>query len=256
VAGATDTIFDKSQIPDKLAFFGWTGSCREKRRWLQKMAAMTITVLPLGPYQVNTYLLGCRETGLCAIIDPAGEPQQIIDMLARQKAVAAMILNTHGHPDHMLANAALKAAFDIPVWMHGEDSGLYADSPEVGLLESQTGLTVDTWADRLVTDGQQIPLGCLSIKVLHTPGHTPGSCCFLVDGNLFTGDTLFVGDAGRTDLKGGSLDRLVRSIETKLLDLADETRIWPGHDYGEQPTSTMGNEKKQNPYITDFILDP
>ena len=220
------------------------------------MNAVKITRLPLGPLMVNTYIVACRETGQSAIVDPAGDPQTIIDTLNREKATPLLILNTHGHPDHLLANAALKAALGIPVCMHLEDSGFFADSLEIGKLERQTGLTVDTVADRLLTDDEQIQLGTAAIRVLHTPGHTPGSCCFLVAGHLFTGDTLFVGDAGRTDLKGGSLNRLIRSLETKLLGLADDTLIWPGHDYGEQPNRIMGHEKKENPYITDFILDP
>jgi hydroxyacylglutathione hydrolase len=128
--------------------------------------------------------------------------------------------------------------------------------PKLLHWEKQTGLTVDTVADRWFADGERLPLGESMIHVLHTPGHTPGSCCFLIEGNLITGDTLFVGDVGRTDLKGGSLDRLIQSIETKLLPLPDDTRVWPGHDYGDRPTSTIGSEKKENPYITDFILDP
>lgn len=218
------------------------------------MRLVTIIPLALGPVAVNTYILICRRTGQAAIIDPAAEPHRIIDTLASHGATPAMILNTHGHPDHLLANAALKTALGIPVWMHPDDSGLYADSTAVGKLQRQTGLSVNTRADRLLDEGSPIQLGEVSIQVLHTPGHTPGSCCFLADGNLFTGDTLFVGDAGRTDLKGGSLNTLILSIEKKLLVLADDTRIWPGHDYGERPSSTIGAEKKENPYITDFIL--
>ncbi|WP_372680538.1 MBL fold metallo-hydrolase [Desulfosarcina sp.] len=220
------------------------------------MDAIKITLLPLGPFMVNTYIVTCRETGLSVIIDPAGEPQTVIGILNREKATPVLILNTHGHPDHVLANAALRASLMIPVCMHVEDSGAFADSPEIRDLERQTGLRVDTLADRLLTDNEQIQLGAVAIRVLHTPGHTPGSCCFLVAGHLFTGDTLFVGDAGRTDLEGGSLNRLIWSLKTKLLGLDDDTRIWPGHDYGNRPSSTMGQEKKENPYITDFILDP
>lgn len=220
------------------------------------MRDIRIIRLPLGPFQVNTYIVKCRKTGISAIIDPAGDPQTIMEALKREKAVAGLILNTHGHPDHVLANAALKTALGVPVCMHAEDSGFFIDSPEIDALEQQTGLTVDTEADRLLTDDERLALGGVTIQVLHTPGHTPGSCCFLVTGHLFTGDTLFVGDVGRTDLKGGSLDVLIRSIETKLMGLADDIRIWPGHDYGDQATSTMDREKKENPYITDFILDP
>jgi len=227
------------------------------------MDVIRITALPLGPFQVFTYILTCRKTGDSAIIDPAGDPPAIVAALSRENTTPRMILNTHGHPDHVLANAALKATLGIPVRMHAADNGLYADAPEVTGLEEQTGLIVDTTADRTLSDEERLLLGEAEIRVLHTPGHTPGSCCFLADGHLFTGDTLFVGDVGRTDLKGGSLDQLIHSIETKLLDLPDDTCIWPGHDYnmdasipmGEAPT-TMGREKKENPYITDFILDP
>ena len=217
---------------------------------------VTIIRLPLGPFQVNTYVLTCRTTGMAAIIDPAGEPETILDTLAGEKAAAGYILNTHGHPDHVLANAALKASLKVPVCMHGEDSGFFRDDPQVEALERETGLRVNTVADRHLAHDETLPLGKLTIRVLHTPGHTPGSCCYLVGGNLFTGDTLFVGDAGRTDLKGGSLERLIHSIATRLLNLADEVRIWPGHDYGERPSSTIGREKRDNPYITDFIIDP
>lgn len=220
------------------------------------MNAIKITRLPLGPFMVITYIVMCRETGLSIIIDPAGEPQTIIGALERENATPLSICNTHGHPDHVLANASLKAALGIPVCMHADDSGVFADSPEIRDLERQSGLRVDTVADRLLSDNERIELGAVSIRVLHTPGHTPGSCCFLVDGHLFTGDTLFVGDVGRTDMKGGSLNRLIWSIKTKLLGLDDDTRIWPGHDYGHRPSSTMGLEKKENPYITDFILAP
>ncbi|GAB6905338.1 Beta-lactamase domain protein [Desulfosarcina cetonica] len=220
------------------------------------MAAVTIIRLPLGPFQVNTYIVICHQRGQAIIIDPAADPQTIIDTLDAQGAVASRILNTHGHPDHLLANAALRRALDIPVYMHAADSGLFADDPGIRLLEQQTGLTVDTIADRPLNDGQILRLGATPLEVLHTPGHTPGGCCFLVDGQLFTGDTLFVGDAGRTDLEGGSLDQLIHSIETRLLPLPDTTVIWPGHDYGTTPTSTLAREKQENPYITDFILNP
>jgi glyoxylase-like metal-dependent hydrolase (beta-lactamase superfamily II) len=219
------------------------------------MGDIKIIQLSLGPFAVNTYIVICKKSGKAAIVDPAGAPDTIINTLQQEKATALLILNTHGHPDHLLANAALKKALCIPVWMHGEDNGFFSDSPEIAPLEEQTGLRVDTAADRLLTDEETIPLGESKFRILHTPGHTPGSCCFLIEGNLMTGDTLFVGDAGRTDLKGGSLERLIQSIKTKLLPLPGDTRVWPGHDYGDRSTSTLREEKKENPYITDFILD-
>ena len=110
-----------------------------------------------------------------------------------------------------------------------------------------------TRADVLVDDGHLIPLGACQALVLHTPGHTPGGICLYFPGNLFTGDTLFVDAAGRTDLPGASLTQLIASLEEKIMPLPDDTRIWPGHDYGETPTSTLGAEKVNNPYLTDFF---
>jgi glyoxylase-like metal-dependent hydrolase (beta-lactamase superfamily II) len=104
-------------------------------------------------------------------------------------------------------------------------------------------------------DGDVLKLGDARVEVIHTPGHTPGSVCFLVEGNLFTGDTLFVGAAGRTDLTGGSLDDLLRSISERLIVLPDDTVIWPGHDYGQTPSSTIAREKAENVYITEFLVD-
>jgi glyoxylase-like metal-dependent hydrolase (beta-lactamase superfamily II) len=108
-------------------------------------------------------------------------------------------------------------------------------------------------ADLLVNDGQRLPLGRWEAMVLHTPGHTPGGICLYFPGHLFTGDTLFVGAAGRTDLPGGSLETLISSLEAKIMPLPDETRIWPGHDYGDTPSSTLGEEKIHNPFLTDFF---
>ena len=99
-----------------------------------------------------------------------------------------------------------------------------------------------------------LSIGNLEVRTIHTPGHSPGSSCYLVGNNLFTGDTLFVGDVGRSDLVGGSFETLLRSIKERIIVLPEETRVWPGHDYGEMPTSTLAWELKENPYITDFIL--
>ena len=116
------------------------------------------------------------------------------------------------------------------------------------------GLPPSDPADIKLKDGDILEVGSLNIEVIHTPGHTPGSVCYLVGENLFTGDTLFVGAAGRTDLIGGSLDTLIKSIENKLIVLPKQTIVWPGHDYGESPSSTIGREMEENLYITDFIL--
>lgn len=103
-----------------------------------------------------------------------------------------------------------------------------------------------------MTDGDVIRIGKTGLKVIHTPGHTPGAICLYGEGNLFTGDTLFVGAVGRTDMKGGSFETLLDSLK-KLLTLPPETRVWPGHDYGDAPVSTLARERETNPYITGFL---
>jgi len=207
-----------------------------------------------GTYQVNTYIVSCRKTQECIIIDPGGDAEKILKIIGDNSLQPKLIVNTHGHADHILANEELKKVFHIPVGMHEEDIHFFTQPTIQEISRKELGLTAPGTAERVLKDNSIIHIGTLEVKVLHTPGHTPGSVCFLVDGNLFTGDTLFVGDVGRTDLTGGSLPTLLQSIKEKLLVLPKGTIVWPGHDYGETATSTLGWEMEENPYITDFIL--
>jgi hydroxyacylglutathione hydrolase len=120
------------------------------------------------------------------------------------------------------------------------------------IIKQQMGFRPSPPVDWAVRDGDLIAFGQETLKVIHTPGHTPGGICLYGRNNLFTGDTLFVGAVGRTDLPGGSLETLLQSLKDKIITLPDETVVRPGHDYGDQPTSTIGREKKTNPYLTDF----
>jgi glyoxylase-like metal-dependent hydrolase (beta-lactamase superfamily II) len=126
-------------------------------------------------------------------------------------------------------------------------------TPQMQEAARAEGFAPLTRVDLLVQDGDRLPLGNQAATVIHTPGHTPGSICLYFPGHLFTGDTLFVGAAGRIDLPGGSLAKLLQSLEEKIMPLPDDTVIWPGHDYGETPTSTLGREKEDNPFLTDFF---
>jgi len=208
----------------------------------------------IGPYKVNTYLLACGRTKKAVLIDPGGEEEKIIRMVRDEGVEPVYILNTHGHADHVLANQKLQAVFSVPVCMHEADDIFFAAAEVREKSLKELGLPAPAPADIRLKDGQILTVGKLRIKVIHTPGHTPGSVCFLAAGNLFTGDTLFVGDVGRTDLTGGSLDTLINSLREKVIVLPAETIIRPGHDYGETPTSTVGREMQENLYITDFIL--
>ena len=214
----------------------------------------TIYRIVTGSYQVNTYIVSCPETMEGFIIDPGGDTENIMSLLKKQGIQATHILNTHGHADHILANQELKAKLHLQVCMHEEDAAFFSKPDNLKTEEIELGLSLPGNADITLKDGEYLKIGELEINVIHTPGHTPGSACFLVNDNLFTGDTLFVGDVGRSDLAGGSFQTLLRSIKEKIIVLPPETKVWPGHDYGEMPTSTLAWEIEENPYITDFIL--
>jgi len=215
---------------------------------------IVIKQIPLGPFQVLTYLVACPQTREAVIIDPAGEDDKLLALIEEQDVKIKYILNTHGHADHVLGNPKLKEIFNVPVCMHGADADFFADEAVREASKKELGLPPPAPADIKLKDGDVLEVGKLRIEVIHTPGHTPGCVCYLVGGNLFSGDTLFVGAAGRTDLIGGSLDTLLESLEKRLIVLEKETVVWPGHDYGESLTSTIGREMEENPYITDFIL--
>ena len=211
--------------------------------------------VPVGPLEVFTYVVACSRTKEAVVIDPAGEPDQIAELIRQGGYGVRYILNTHGHADHVLANQTLKRLLGVPTCMHEEDDLFFAEEEVRTAASKELGLPPPDPVDVRLHDGDLLQVGMMEIHVIHTPGHTPGSVCFLVEGNLFTGDTLFVGAVGRTDLVGASLDTLLGSLEQKLLPLPKETVVWPGHDYGETPFSTLGREMEENPYITDFILD-
>jgi hydroxyacylglutathione hydrolase len=209
--------------------------------------------IPIGPLQVLTYIVACPVTREAVLIDPAGEGDRLREIITAEGVRVKYILNTHGHADHVLGNQQMKALLSAPVCMHEADD-LFFSREEVRVLsEKELGLPPPEPADVRLKDDDVLEVGTLGVRVIHTPGHTPGSVCFLVQGNLFTGDTLFVGAAGRTDLTGASLNTLLESIEKRILPLPKDTVIWPGHDYGETPVSTLEREREENIYITDFL---
>lgn len=219
------------------------------------MNKIIIKQIPVEPFQVLTYIVACPQSRDAVIIDPAGDEDKLLALIETEKLRVKYILNTHGHADHVLGNSKMKDFLKIPVCMHEVDDRFFNDPAVQEKSSHELGLPPSDPADIKLKDGDILEVGSLKIEVIHTPGHTPGSVCFLVGENLFTGDTLFVGAAGRTDLIGGSLNTLIKSIEEKLIVLPKQTIVWPGHDYGESPSSTIGREIEENPYITDFILE-
>lgn len=204
--------------------------------------------------EVFCYLVYDENSGEGILIDPAGDEDRLLDLLQEKNVKLRYIVITHGHPDHTSGNARLYAETGAPIVMHTLDDA-FSQTPENKEWGAMMGLSPTPPAHVCVEDGDELTFGNLSMRFLHTPGHTPGACCILINGNLFTGDTLFVGAVGRTDLPGASFQQLLKSLETKILPLPPETVIWPGHDYGDRPRTTLRHEMETNPYITDFLLE-
>lgn len=219
------------------------------------MVEPIISQVKVGPFEVLSYLVACPDTRLGVIIDPGDEAERLAELAEAEGVRVEYLLCTHGHPDHLQAGPELRERLGAPLALHRDDDAFFASAQGRAAVEKELGLPAPEPADLRLLDGQKLRVGRLEIEVIHTPGHSPGSVCYLVGGDLFTGDTLFVGDVGRCDLSGGSLEVLLDSLANRLLTLPPETRVWPGHDYGETPASTLAREREENPYITDFILD-
>lgn len=194
---------------------------------MERNTGMIIKQIEVGYLDNFSYIIGCDKSRKALVIDPGPDAKQLTALAEKEGVAIDLIVNTHGHGDHTAGNDALKALTGASIWIHGKDADRYPQ------------------ADKFLKDEKQIQLGRISLDVIHTPGHTPGGICLYAQGNLFTGDTLFVGDSGRTDLPGGDRPTLGASIR-KLMQLPDDTVIWPGHNYGPTPTSTIGWEKRNN----------
>ena len=213
---------------------------------------MIIKQLTVGRMTVFCYLIGCEETKRALVIDPAGNEEYVVEEAEKAGLTIDYIFNSHGHPDHTCGNARMKKLTGAPIVMHAADDEMF-HSVEGLRMAAMWGFNPSPKADIKLSREKTFEVGALSLELIHTPGHTPGCLCLLGQGNLFTGDTLFVGSGGRTDLPGASLKDMLESIK-KLMALPEDTVVWPGHDYGETPTSTIGREKKTNVYVVEFNL--
>lgn len=196
---------------------------------------------------VCCYIVGCEVTKQGAIIDPGGDEQQILKEVESLGLTTKYIIATHGHPDHVCGNRIIQEATGAKIVMHEDDAEFFSKD-KVQQYFSMLGLEASPPVDVTVKDGQTIDIGDVKLKVLHTPGHTPGGMCLYNAPDLFTGDTLFASGLGRTDFPGGSHQVLLESINSKLFTLPSETIVWPGHGYGGD-SSTIGDEKTSNPYL-------
>lgn len=198
----------------------------------------------VGALETNCYLVYCTESLECAIVDPGAEAQKIFHLITKKSLNPVVLLNTHGHIDHIGANKDIKERFNIPLCIHALDKSMLENVQQLE-LSFFLGAKESPSPDKYLEDGDMVKLGKSSLQVIHTPGHSPGSVSFLGDGFILSGDTLFYGGVGRADLPGGSWDELERSIKNKILTLPDETIVLPGHG----PATSVGQERNLNPFI-------
>lgn len=206
------------------------------------MAALYLRQLKLGPMDNFVYLLGAEGAEEVMAIDPAWDVDAVCAAAAADGKRIAAAAVSHCHGDHTNGVPGLLSRLDIPVYAQREELAFSSELARMGLTP--------------VAPGDDIPVGPLKVKALHTPGHTPGSQCFYVDGDaLVSGDTVFVNACGRCDLRGGDPEEMYRTITGTLMKLPEGTRLFPGHDYGDVAVSTLGREKENNPYFRQHDLE-
>jgi hydroxyacylglutathione hydrolase len=198
---------------------------------------MFVKMFTVGMIGTNCFIVGDLQTEEAAVIDPgfdsASEAKSILKEIKRNKFRVKFIINTHGHPDHTSGNKTLKEATGAPILIHEYDAPLLRNPS----------------ADKTIREGDIIELGEVKLRVLHTPGHSKGSIALLGADAVFSGDTLFAGGIGRYDLPGGSFEEIMSSIRNKLLILPDNLKVYPGHG----PVTTIGEERRSNPFLQDFF---
>jgi glyoxylase-like metal-dependent hydrolase (beta-lactamase superfamily II) len=211
------------------------------------MSLEIIATFPVGPLQCNCSILADTESREALVIDPGDEPDRILNVLQKNRLRPVALLHTHAHFDHIGVSARLSKITGAPLWLHGDDYRLYE---HLMMQADMFGFDVDPpkTVDQQLNHGDKISCGSHHIEVIHTPGHTPGSTCFLVPSALpilFSGDTLFRRSIGRTDLWGGSFDDIVESIEKQIFTLPGDCKVIAGHGEG----TTVAEEVRLNPFV-------
>ena len=208
---------------------------------------MIVERLSVGPFQENCYIIGDEESGTGALIDPGDEAARIALTVERTGLAISQILVTHTHVDHVRAVAPLVDEYACPVLMHQEAEAMLKTVPQQALMMGIKFGKVPA-VDQRIGDEEVLGVGNIRLRSLYTPGHAPGHLAFYVEeeGLVFSGDTLFAGGIGRTDLPGGSMELLLQSISERLLTLSDETRVLSGHG----PETTIGQERLYNPFLS------
>jgi len=209
-------------------------------------ADLRVESLILGPVQTNCYIVSCPQTQFGVVIDPGADAEQIFEIVHANNLQIQYILLTHAHFDHVGAAGTVKSRYDVPICLHRDEK------PVLDTIDQQTAMfglppvpsfSVDQW----LTGGDELDCGGVNIRVLETPGHTPGGTSFYADSGVFVGDALFHHGIGRTDLPGGDFSRLLEGIRQELFTLPEDTEVFPGHG----PSTTIGEEKQSNPFLVD-----
>lgn len=206
---------------------------------------MKYEVVVVGALETNCYLVYCSKTRECAIVDPGADPERIFAAIAERELTPVLLLNTHGHLDHIGANQDMKDKYQVPLLIHSADGSMLSHTQNVE-LSLLLAAKESPAADGFLKEGETLTIGECALSVIHTPGHSPGSVSFLANSFLLSGDTLFCGGVGRTDLPGGSFRDLEKSIKEKILTLSEDLLVLPGHG----PFTTVGQEKNSNPFIS------
>jgi glyoxylase-like metal-dependent hydrolase (beta-lactamase superfamily II) len=211
---------------------------------------MVIRTAAVPPFFKNGYLVACEHSREAVLLDPGDEVDALLESVTSEQLDVRAILLTHAHLDHVTGVAQAKAALGVPIWIHRDDLFLYNGVVEQGRM---FGLRVSPQPsiDRFYTDDWTMTIGRCTIEARHTPGHSPGGVCLAmaeagVTPDLFVGDTLFAGSIGRTDLPGGDLETLLRSIRHVLFSYPDAANVYSGHG----PATTIGQERRTNPFLT------
>jgi hydroxyacylglutathione hydrolase len=212
---------------------------------------MILEALTVGPFQENCYIVGDEATGVGALVDPGDEATRIALAVEQTGLEVDRILITHTHIDHVGAVAALVDEYACPVLMHAEAEPMLQQLPAQAMMMGLRFGEVPA-VDRHIEDEETLEVGALRLRALHTPGHAPGHLAFHLEGEglVFAGDALFAGSVGRTDLFGGDMEALLRSISERLMTLPDETRVLPGHG----PETTIGAERANNPFLREGLI--
>jgi hydroxyacylglutathione hydrolase len=209
---------------------------------------LLLETFPVGSFQCNCSVIACGDTKDAIVVDPGGEHQRILEIVRHYDLTVKWIIHTHAHLDHIYETRDVKEQAGGTIALHKADAFLYDGFAMQAAMfgwQVRPVLPVDHW----LSDGEKLDFGKRAAEVIHTPGHTPGSCCFRVDGSdgplLFAGDTLFQRSIGRTDLPGGNFATIEKSIQQKIYTLDPDTAVIPGHG----PRTTVGDEARHNPFV-------